>query len=64
MVRAGGRRATLDDAVLTDEEYEEVQRTHYAKKSDPAAKRRSEKTLEECLDAILPPSRTLLACPA
>jgi hypothetical protein len=52
MVRAGGRRATLDDAVLTDEEFEGVQRTHYAKKTDPAAKRRADKTLDECLDAI------------
>lgn len=52
MVRAGGRRATFDDAVLSNEEFELVQLTHYAKKTDPAAKRRADTTLEECLDAI------------
>jgi hypothetical protein len=52
MVREGGRRATLDNAVLTDDEFEQVQRTHYAKKTDADAKRRADKTLEECLDAI------------
>lgn len=52
MVRSGGRRATLDDAVLSDEEFEKVQRTHYARKTDPTAQGRAAKTLEECLDAI------------
>ena len=52
MVRSGGKRATLDDAVLSDEEFEKVQRTHYARKLDPTALGRSAKTLAECLDAI------------
>ena len=52
MVRSGGRRAVLDDAVLSDDEFQTVQLAHYGRKTDPAAQVRAAKTLEECLDAI------------
>lgn len=52
MVAGGGDQPVLADAVLTDEEFEAIQRRHYGKKTDPAAKVRAMKTLEDCLDAI------------
>ena len=52
MVKGGGKRATVAGAVLSDEEFEAVQRAHFARKTDPAAKARAATTLEECLDAI------------
>jgi hypothetical protein len=52
MVKGGGRRVTVAEAVLSDEEFEALQRAHFARKTDPAAKVRAATTLEECLDAI------------
>jgi len=52
MVKGGGKRATVAEAVLSDEEFEAIQRAHFARKTDPAAKARAAKTQEECLDAI------------
>ena len=52
MVKSVGRRATLQDAVLTDEEFVEIQRVHYRRRQDPAAKVRAEKSLQSCLEAI------------
>jgi hypothetical protein len=52
MVRHGGTRAELDSALLSDEEFEQVQRAHYGKKKDPAAQQRAMKTLKDCLEAI------------
>jgi integrase len=52
MVKNGGKKPTLADAVLSDEEFEEIQRVHFGRKQDPAAKERAEKTLASCLDAI------------
>src|SRR5262249_2248939 len=52
MVRSGGHRATVADAVLTDEEFEAIQRAHFNRKTDPAAKLRADKSLASCLDAI------------
>src|SRR5262245_50105161 len=52
MLGNGGKRPDLGDTVLSDEEVEEIQRRHYQKKTDPSARRRAEKTLEDCLDAI------------
>jgi integrase len=52
MVKNGGQQPVLADAVLSDEEFEEIQRRHYGKKTDPLAKSRAAKTLEDCLDAI------------
>jgi integrase len=52
-VEAGtGHRVTPADLGLTDAEFEAVQRHHYGRKRDAAAKARADKTLDECLDAI------------
>jgi integrase len=52
MIKSGGKRADVRDAALSDEEFEAIQCAHFAKKTDPAAKLRADKTLEDCLDAI------------
>jgi hypothetical protein len=52
MVKGGGKKATLADAILTDEEFEKIQRVHFGRKSDPAAKARAAKSLDDCLEAI------------
>jgi integrase len=52
MLRNGGHRASLEDAVLTDDEFEEIQRVHFSRKRDPAARKRAEKSLISCLNAI------------
>lgn len=52
MLRNGGKKSVVADTMLSDAEFEEIQRRHYAKKKDAAAQKRSAKTLEECLDAI------------
>src|SRR5262249_29194547 len=51
ILRSGERRQ-LADAVLTDEEFEQIQRAHFGRKKDPAARTRAQKSLEDCLDAI------------
>jgi hypothetical protein len=52
MLRNGGKRSNLVDTVLSDDEFEELQRRHFAKKTDPKSLQRSMKSLRECLDAI------------
>jgi hypothetical protein len=52
MLRHGGERRELHATLLTDEEFEAIQRAHFARKTDPSAQARAAKTLEECLDAI------------
>ena len=52
MLRNGGRKPDVSELALSDEEFEEIQRRHYAKKTDPEAQKRSMKSLRECLDAI------------
>lgn len=52
MLGNGGKRGVFADAILTDEEFEEIQRRHYEKKQKPEAKVRAEKSLVTCLDAI------------
>jgi integrase len=52
IVRNDGRRSNSRDAILSDGEFEEIQRAHFAKKTDAAARDRANKTLEECIDAI------------
>src|SRR5262245_61536292 len=46
------KRPLLGDAVMSDEEFEELQRQHFAKKKDAAAQARAAKTLKDCLEAI------------
>lgn len=52
MVKNGGKKATMAAALLADEEFEAIQRAHFARKQDQAAKTRAAKTLACCLDAI------------
>lgn len=52
MVQNGGERPVLADAVLSDEEFELIQRRHFAKKTDDADKERAKKSLKSCLEAI------------
>jgi hypothetical protein len=52
MVKGSGSRATLSDATLSDEEFEDIQRVHYAKKKGEAAQARAAKSLQSCLEAI------------
>src|SRR5690606_33764596 len=45
MLRNGGKKTDLSDLVMSDDEFEEIQRRHYAKKTDPEARKRSMKSL-------------------
>jgi hypothetical protein len=52
MLKSGGKRASLQETVLSDEELESLQRVHFTRKTDPDARSRAAKTLEDCLDAL------------
>jgi len=52
MVKNGGMKAVVADTVLSDEEFEAIQRAHFGRRKDAAGRSRSAKTLEETLDAI------------
>ncbi len=52
MLRNAGRKPELKDVSLSDDEFEHLQRTHFGRKTDPAARARAAKSLEECLDAL------------
>jgi integrase len=52
MLGNGGQKSQLADTVLSDEEFEEIQRRHFGKKQKPDAKRRAEKSLVACMEAI------------
>jgi hypothetical protein len=52
MVTSGGNQPVLADAILTDEEFERIQQVHFGRKTDPAAKQRAAKSLDDCLEAI------------
>jgi len=52
MLCANGQREMLQDVVLTDREFELIQRRHFSKKLDDAARARAEKSLKNCLEAI------------
>lgn len=54
MLNNGGRRRRRDlsNLVLTDEEFVEIQKRHYAKKQDPVEKGRAAQTLKACLEAM------------
>lgn len=52
MLRNDGQRPSMDDAVMTDEEFEQIQRRHFAKKTASAAMARAAKTLTGTLEAI------------
>lgn len=52
LVRNGGKRSVPVGSVLSDEEFEEIQRRHFAKKLSPEEQRRAAKSLLACLEAI------------
>jgi integrase len=52
MIKRGGQRANLQDAVLSDEEFAQIQRVHFERITDDKARARAQKTLASCLDAI------------
>lgn len=52
MLGANGQREVLKDVVLTDPEFELIQRRHFSKKQDDASRARAEKSLRNCLEAI------------
>ncbi|WP_076349723.1 hypothetical protein [Paludisphaera borealis] len=52
MIRNGGHRRSQTCAIPTDEEFEEIQRRHFSKKQSPEERRRAEKSLVACLEAI------------
>jgi hypothetical protein len=52
MVRNGGKRAEVRDAVLSDEEFEEIQRAHFGRVTDERAKPRASRSLDSCREAI------------
>ena len=52
MLKNGGKKAPVAGAVLGDEEFEEIQRRHFAKRRSPDAQKRAEKSLAACLEAI------------
>lgn len=52
MVKGGGKKPSVADAVLSDQEFEEVQRVYFGRKRDPAAQVRAQKSLFSCLNAI------------
>lgn len=52
MLKNGGRKRIAADSVLSDAEFEEIQRRHFGKKKDPEAQKRAERSLEACLEAI------------
>ena len=52
MLQNGGRKSSIADLVLTDEEFDEIQRRHYGKKRDPSASERAKRSLTACMEAI------------
>src|SRR5579862_5591283 len=52
MLSNGGQKTQLRDALLTDEDFEEIQRRHFGKKQKPEERIRAEKSLVACLEAI------------
>jgi integrase len=52
MLNYGGGKRFLADAIMSDDEFEEIQRRHYGKKKSADARRRAEKSLGACMEAI------------
>ena len=52
MIRNGGKQVVVAATVLSDAEFERIQRHHYTRKQDPNAQKRSAKSLRSCLEAI------------
>ena len=52
MLRNGGRKSDMSDLVLSDEEFDEMQRQHYGKAESEEDKKRAERSLVGCMEAI------------
>ena len=52
MLNHGGEKRILADALLSDEEFDEIQRRHFGKRTSPDKKLRAEKSLGACMEAI------------
>ncbi len=52
MFRNGGHRSTVSDTIISDVEFEEIQRRHFGKRNDIASQVRAAKSLDDCLEAI------------
>jgi len=52
MLGNGGKQRILADAILSGEEFEQIQRRHFGKKTSPDAKQRAAKSLKATLEAI------------
>lgn len=52
MLENDGQFSRVKDLVLTDEEFQEIQCRHFGRKTDEHARKRSEKSLANCLDAL------------
>ena len=52
MLSNNGKPSKAADLVLADAEFENVQKQHFAKRTDPAAQERAAKSLRSCLEAI------------
>lgn len=52
MLNNGGKRPDHSQSILSNEEFEQIQRRHFSKKTDPTSVNRSQKSLTACLEAI------------
>jgi hypothetical protein len=52
MLQNGGNRGQPDGRVMSDEEFEEIQRRHFGRKNEKRAQERAKKSLDNCLDAL------------
>lgn len=52
MLNYGGGKRFLADAIMSDDEFDEIQRRHYGKKKSSDARKRAEKSLGACMEAI------------
>lgn len=52
MLRNGGERPTAADGVLSDEEFKEIQRSHFGRDHSAEGSKRAAKSLKSCLEAI------------
>jgi hypothetical protein len=52
LVENGVKRGEVQDTGLSNEEFEAIQKAHFAKKKDPKAQVRAAKSLKGCLEAI------------
>ena len=57
MLKNGGKQPVLADAVLTDEEFEAIQKAHFGRKRDPKEQKRAEKTFGKRAKRQSMPSR-------